>query len=229
VEEFIVHVIESPKPMEILEGRQEQVTLYSALEDTGIRVEAYTVVDEETLFRAFKMMGECHYEYDEEEEPFPILHISAHGSKDGIELTSGDFLAWKRLGDLLVPFNEATGDVLVVGMSTCFGFQGLKMARRISGSPFYALVGPVGDVGWDDTKVGFVTFYHLVARKGWDLNPAVEVMNTAAGVKQGTFQVVGGEKVQLEFRKKVREVVGTHLLGKRMRGFAQQLGRRRGS
>jgi hypothetical protein len=228
VEEFIVHVIESPKPMEILEGRQEGVTLYSALEDAGIRVEVYSVVDEETLFRAFEMMSGCHYEYDEKEEPFPILHISAHGNKDGIELTSGDFFSWKRLGDILVPFNEASGDVLVVGMSTCFGFQGLRMARRVSGSPFYGLVGPKGEVRWDDTKVAFVTFYHLITKKGFDLNPAVEAMNIAAGVRQGTFEVVGGEQVQLEFRKKVKEVIKAHLLEKRMRRFAQQLGRRRG-
>ncbi len=188
----------------------------SALEGVGVHVKTYPVVDKESLLIAFKLISEYH-KHVEGEKTFPILHISAHGGENGIELTDKEFINWDELGDFLVPFNEATGDVSLIGMSTCYGFHGSQMAWRLKGLPFYALVGPVEKVNWDDSKVAFVIFYHLVARRNWEVEDAVFAMNLAAGVPRGTFKAKWGEEVQLKFHHEVGEALEKRL--------AQRLGK----
>jgi hypothetical protein len=112
----------------------------------------------------------------------PILHISAHGFADGIQLCSGEILTWAELRNLLVPINRALSGSLIVCMSTCEGHSGSRMAmvEGESEHPYYAIVGNISQPTWPETAVAFTTLYHLIAN-GRYLTDAVVAMRAASG------------------------------------------------
>lgn len=70
------------------------------------------------------------------------MHLSMHGSQDGVELTNGGFLSWHDLRGLLLSLNRAMQGGLLICMSTCFGSAGCRMAMYEDNEPtFWALVG----------------------------------------------------------------------------------------
>ena len=111
----------------------------------------------------------------------PIIHFSCHGNKEGIGLTSGEFVSWDALKGLLSPINKALEGALVICMSSCSGFSGCEMAMSEDGDlPFYGLIGHTETPVWSDAAVAFVTFYHRFF-KGTPVVEAVKAMRTASG------------------------------------------------
>ena len=112
----------------------------------------------------------------------PILHISAHGFSDGIQLSSGEVVLWDQLRELLIPVNQALTGSLIVCMSTCEGYSGSRMAMVAESSehPFFAIIGNGGTPTWPETAVAFATLYHLIAN-GRYLTDAVKAMCIASG------------------------------------------------
>jgi len=112
----------------------------------------------------------------------PILHLSGHGGEKGIALTNGDLVTWARLRELLVPINESFHGYLLLCLSTCEGFQGIRMAVwPLDGPPPYlALVGTAGSPEWSDTAVAYSAFYHRLMR-GASFQEALEAMRAASG------------------------------------------------
>jgi len=112
----------------------------------------------------------------------PILHISAHGSKEGIQLSSGDVIPWALLRELVLPINQGLGGVLLLCMSACDGYHACQMAmvKEDLPHPYYAMVGHYGTPTWSDTAVAYASFYHLLS-KGHTVPVAVAAMNQASG------------------------------------------------
>ena len=112
----------------------------------------------------------------------PMLHISAHGHQDGIQLSSGEVIVWAQLRGLLHPLNTALNNGLLVCLSSCEGYSGTRMAMfpQDEGYPFYAIVANSSKPSWSDTAVAYSTFYHLVG-KGEYIRNAVEAMKVASG------------------------------------------------
>ena len=112
----------------------------------------------------------------------PILHISAHGYKEGIQLSSGEVLNWFALEDIFRPINQALNNSLLLCLSCCEGYSGVRMAMTTDNKyhPFYAIVSNAEKPLWSDTAVAYSTFYHLIA-KGYYLTEAVAAMQTASG------------------------------------------------
>lgn len=115
----------------------------------------------------------------------PILHISSHGHSNGIQMSSGEVIEWEELSRLLSPINTALADRLIVAMSCCKGYAGIRMAMKLDDSPmpFYALVGSAGSPTWSDTAVAFSSFYHRLS-KGAHIADAVKAMNEASGCNE---------------------------------------------
>ncbi len=112
----------------------------------------------------------------------PILHISAHGNSEGIQLSDGTVIPWVVLRQLLYPINTALNNSLIVCLSCCEGYSGTRMAMFIEdeGYPFYAIVANSRKPFWSDAAVAYSTFYHLLA-KGELIGNAVDAMRIASG------------------------------------------------
>jgi hypothetical protein len=75
----------------------------------------------------------------------PILHIEAHGLKDGsglLFLPSGDRLAWPEFADICRDLNEATKNNLVVVLATCQGYEALMGIDILRPAPYCFMAGP---------------------------------------------------------------------------------------
>jgi hypothetical protein len=112
----------------------------------------------------------------------PLLHISAHGSSEGIQLSDGYVMPWSELKEHLRPVNQALGGSLVVCMSSCEGYSGIRMAMDLDDQelPFFALVGCGDKPTWAETAVAYATLYHQLSR-GEHVTQAVNAMCVASG------------------------------------------------
>jgi hypothetical protein len=118
----------------------------------------------------------------------PYLHFSAHGNDQGLGLTSGEFVSWAELRELLVNFARSTGylgekgiALLSVTFSVCEGATASRMFRGPLPQPCVAVVGPTHSVSWPDSLVAFITFFHQMIVKDKSAQEAVMIMNQAAG------------------------------------------------
>lgn len=177
---FFVYAIESPSATDLYHGRSEGECLGKLLRLNEIGCIAKTIVSRETFVEAlYAGLSEAMYA---EPDKRPIVHISAHGSMDGIQLTDEKIISWDELRELLKPINLALNNGLIVCMSSCHGYAGTRMAMQghEHAYPFFALIGTGAAPSWPETAIGYSTFYHQLAR-GEHITDAVEAMRVASG------------------------------------------------
>lgn len=174
-----VHIVESPDPADLFDGRAEGTLLQTALALAGTSAVNHVAADKEhfkkslSVHRLTKEMG--HF------GGMPVVHISAHGCEDGLTLTSGESVSWDELREILVPLNVMLSGELLVCISACYASNGCTMAMKEHGAlPFQALVGSRGAPTWADTAVAFTTFYHLFFSAKKSLAQAAEGMRIAS-------------------------------------------------
>ncbi len=198
---FFVYVVESPSAPDLYHGRSEGNIVAQALRLDRIPCVAHTAIDRDAFY------GALVYGLSEAMKVFhghlPVLHFSAHGSVDGLQLSNGDFVTWDEMRTLLVPINNSLSGSLLVCMSACEGFHACQMAMTLDEEPhpFFATVGNLGAPTWSDTAVSYAAFYHLVA-KGFSVADAVERMNVACGDGSWVIQTATDAKQSfLTFRQ----------------------------
>lgn len=98
----------------------------------------------------------------------PILHIEAHGCKDGLAASqrSKDFLEWNELTRPLQQLNLATRCNLVVFCSACIGYAGVLIFSEGPRAPMVALVGPTEEAGPTDLLNASKEFYRCWSNGG---------------------------------------------------------------
>jgi len=173
-----VYVIESPAGRDLLDGRTEGRVLTETLRLAEIPHWYSLASDRAMLSEALgQRLGDAWRHH----QKMPILHLSVHGNSSGIALTSGEFISWHDLRELLLPLVRAMKGGLLVCMSSCFGSAGCRMAMYSDGQPhFWALVGNSGSPTWADAAIAYAAFYHLFF-KGFDIKLCVESMKVAGG------------------------------------------------
>ena len=173
-----VHIVESPGPLDLLDGRTEGRVLSEALSLAGINHRYNLVVDRKTLILALRdRISTASNDF----QSAPIVHLSMHGEVRGLALTNGDFITWVDLREILTPLLQAMNGGLLLTLSACESGHGIQMAMHTEAiPPFWALVGHVGSPFWNDAAVGFVTFYHHLF-KGHGIPECVGAMRAAAG------------------------------------------------
>ncbi len=177
---FFVYIVESPSAVDIYHKRSESDLLKQAInlnqilciDRVAISTEAFVAAIRVGLYEEMKNFPGL----------IPVLHISAHGFSEGIQLSSGEVIKWAFLRELLKPVNTALKGNLLVCMSSCEGYSGSRMAMVTDDSeyPFFAIVGNCQKPTWSETAIAFATFYHLIA-KGRFIIDAVEAMKVASG------------------------------------------------
>jgi hypothetical protein len=200
---FFVYVIESPSSVDLYHRRGEGDVLRQAINlnqipcvlRLAINLEAFQASLGIGLTEAMAAIPNA----------IPILHISAHGFSEGIQLSSGEIIEWRQLREMLIPINRALEGCLVVCMSTCEGYSGSRMAMVIDSEehPFFAIIGNGSKPTWPETAVGFATFYHLVAN-GRRIVESVEAMRVASG--NDTFFVTTAEESKTGFIEHIKNI-----------------------
>jgi len=176
---FFVYIIESPSEIDMYHNRSEGILLQQAinlhnipcLTKIAISKNAFEAAFQVGLLEAMELFPNL----------IPIIHISAHGFSEGIQLSNNDIVSWGHLRSLLLPVNASSNNCLLLCMSSCEGYSACRMAMRLNKSqhPFFSMVGHRGAPTWPDTAVAFTTLYHLIA-KGLNIASAVEAMKIAS-------------------------------------------------
>ena len=193
---FFVYVLESPSALDLYHDRAEGDHIGSLLKLLNIPFETHTLSSKALLVYALdvglreaeaKRLGRR-----------PIVHISCHGNGDGIGFTDGGFIAWDELRELLKPVNARNGRQLILCMSSCDGYSGVRMAmetRPEAEHPFFVLIGPSGTPTWPQTAVAFTTlYYQLVA--GVHVTEATNAMKAAS---MHTFLIQWGSQARQDY------------------------------
>lgn len=184
---FHVYIIESPNAVDLYHKRFEGESIQKTLKLSGIDSSHRLTVDLES-FRAAFYVGLK--EYFQSNSTPPIIHISAHGNKDGIVLTSKETVSWDNLKVLLKPVNKVLNGKLLVSLSSCNGSSGCRMSMGDDDFPFIAVIGNNGSPTWSETNIAYATFYHLF-HNDKDLYSCVEAMKMASG--NVGFQLISSE------------------------------------
>jgi hypothetical protein len=180
---FFVFVIESPSAPDLYHRRSEGDIVRQAVELNDIRCVVKTAISLSAFDACLKIgLSEAMASMP---GFIPLLHISAHGDAHGIQLSDGYVMPWAELKDHLRPVNAALGGSLVVCMSSCEGYSGIRMAMHPEESdlPYFALVGCGAQPSWGETAVAYATFYHQLWR-GEYIADAVAAMRVASGNQQ---------------------------------------------
>ncbi len=177
---FFVFVIESPSAPDLYHRRSEGDIVRQAVELNGIRCVVKTAISVSAFDACLKLgLAEAMASMP---GYIPLLHISAHGDAHGIQLSDGYIMPWEELKDHLRPVNAALSGSLVVCMSSCEGYAGIRMAMHPEESdlPYSALIGCGTQPTWGETAVAYATFYHQLWR-GEYIADAVAAMRVASG------------------------------------------------
>lgn len=198
--QFFVYIIESPSPADMYHNRFEGDMLKKALSLDKIASTHRIAVNKEAFEAAIKI-GLIDEQMKVYSNLIPIIHISAHGSKDGIQLTDGQVITWSELKNLLLPVNRALNGTLMLCMSSCEGFHACRMAMSSEEElPFFAVVGNKGRPAWSDTAVAYAAFYHLI-KKGCYVTDAVKAMREASG--DDNFQEIRAQEARKAFIEEI--------------------------
>jgi hypothetical protein len=203
---FYVHIIESPSADDLLNNVREGFLLTEGLRIAGIKSYFNLVIDEASFLKAIYpnlAIGIKNY-------GTPIIHISAHGNKEGVQLSNNFFITWEKLRNILSPINASLNDLLILCISSCDGFCGCTMAMESHDHyPFFGLVGPTAEISISDTAIAFLTFYYRLF-KGTSVQEAVEAMKTASGNTK--FDVILAEVARAIWIQKIQKLVTSQVL-----------------
>ena len=177
---FFVFVIESPSAVDLYHRRSEGDIVRQAVELNGIQCVVKTAISRQAFEACLKVgLSEAMREMP---GFMPLLHVSAHGDAEGLQLSDEYRMSWGELKEHLRPVNQALNGSLVVCLSSCKGYSGIRMAMypQEADLPYFALVGCGAEPTWGETAVGFATLYHQLWR-GEHISVAVNAMRIASG------------------------------------------------
>ena len=180
-----VYIIESPSATDLLDGRTEGRALGEAPRLADIPY-VYSLTADAATFRT-ALRDRLIESWKKHDRAYPIIHLSMHGDTNGIAFTNGDYLSWNDLRSELLPLIRAMPNALLICMSSCFGLAGCRIAMHSDDEPHYwGLVGHPGTVGWSDSAIAYMTFYHLFF-KGHGVDHCVMAMKVASGDSDFTY------------------------------------------
>ena len=212
---FYVHIVESPSPDELMDGRSEGQALCAFLASARIPYAYFVAVDKVRL-RATLTDRIAQAPNNFGGLP-PILHISSHGGPDGIQLThqrdTNEIVRWDELAGLIRPIHLNHADIGGIGvcLSCCNGAHGQRMVEVPikQDVPFTWLVGKHTTIDVHDAALAYAVFYRRFQTGCNDVDQMVHAMNGA--IDSDDFTIVHGESRQEQYTyEQVRRWLATH-------------------
>jgi hypothetical protein len=127
----------------------------------------------------------------------PVLHIEAHGDRDGLTVGSGDLVPWPELRNHFTELNQMTRVELIVFLSACDGAQLIRLLQPHDRTPFRLLIGPRRIMKAGELEDGCTAFYRTMFRTA-DCIDAVDAMNAAIPAGDEPFRMCRAEAAFLQ-------------------------------
>lgn len=208
-----IFVLESPDPLDALQGRSEGPAMEAIGKLIGHEVLTFLVRSKRELEETCRYVGSFDPNHDARSEPTrPLcLHISAHGCEKGLSF-GADTVEWADLATAIRPFishrMQHKGKRIVV-LSACQAeHQKLssaiqKLARnKASVSPPEYLFCTSGNVAWQNAAVGWTLFYHLLPDIDLEEKAAVQhVLDRIKDVGVGHFLYFRWDETKRQYRR----------------------------
>ena len=172
-----IFLLESPNALDLLEGTAETTSLSQVCKLFGHDIASFRVRDRKELSQTLLYISSVGWREDSGKVPI-FIHISAHGSNDGLAFGPDD-VTWEQLAELVVKtFREIYSEpgfyegpiVLVVSACHADGetlSKRLRVAYRkdkLEWPPEYVFVFDDPEVDWRDAVVTWTMFYRDAPR-----------------------------------------------------------------
>ena len=225
---FYIHIVESPSPDELLDGITEGRVLCEFLDIAEIPYSYNLALDWDQFEIAMTdRVEKAIYTFDK----IPILHLSTHGSEQGIQLTdqsrTNDLIPWPELAEYLLDIHEYIGG-LGVCMSCCGGAHGIQMAEVIEKEdiPYQWIAGSFSDIDLRDAALAYTILYRRLHRGVDDICLLIQAIRVASGISD--FNIWRSERIQEAYRQeRIAEIIERIRQRQRQKHIAQILGRSR--
>jgi hypothetical protein len=173
-----LHIIDAPSKNYGRLGASEAIALQFRLRDTNINIVPHVAWDEASLRRRLNQVLNFRALYKSPRKALPFVHIaSAHGNPDGFWVGANVPVGWPLLNDMLSQINVATGNNLLLGLSSCRGLYGYRMACIGDQKPFHLLVAPKKAKSTSQLVNGFARFYRSLLHDYTSRKRALEAAN----------------------------------------------------
>lgn len=158
----------------------------------------------------------------------PILHIEAHGDKDGILLSSGERILWEELRSIFTAINRKCDFNLFVVMALCRGWWLSRLLVPHQPSPVWGLLGPTEPVLDGDLKEAMRAFY-VELLSSFDARKALDVANKHKTFKNWDYRLQTAEVMYCQvFHRYVAEMGTPEQLARRENELTYEIFRRHG-
>lgn len=150
-------VLESLKEGELKTGRSlvEDPLVTAAASCTNLKLEYRTPSSKKEFFEVLDLIRA----QATNQGHTPILHFECHGSKEGLELASGELVQWQELRDRLIAINQACRTHLIITVAACDGAHLIKVAAVLDRAPFWAIIATEGEIAAGALAEDFGNFY----------------------------------------------------------------------
>lgn len=174
-----IHIIQSLRDSDLKTGKHlyEDMKSWLMFSDSTIKLAFHSVKNKLELLSVFSVIEN----EIQKNGLIPLLHIDAHGSENGIVLSSPcDFyecINWRNLKKYFEKINILAKNNLVVILALCFGINILKIIQIFDRSPIYASIAPNIDVTNLEVEEGYQAFYQEAFRS-LNVNNAMKALNS---------------------------------------------------
>ena len=164
-------ILESPDPMDLLQGRSESQTLAAACRLIGYETASFPIRSERELRETCEYVSTITQEHDQTETSgIPlVLHISCHGNSEGLSF-GPHHLSWDDFVECIIPIcNMENYDAgFVLSISAC-GTENQTITNSLRNAfrkefaatpPRYLFVAAEDEVSWDDITISWVALYY---------------------------------------------------------------------
>jgi hypothetical protein len=174
-----IAVVQSIPERDLHTGRKikEDIDLYNLAYRRNLKIDLFDAPNKSDFLKIMIILKyKAIYE-----NIFPILHIEAHGSfdKQGIILSSNEFISWGDLKPYLINLNIATRFNLLVVFSLCHGAEFVSQLNPADRAPCWGLVGPKKALSAPELLGNFSAFYKEIFESG-SAAEAVKKLNASS-------------------------------------------------
>lgn len=202
-----IYIIESTSQKDIYTNTQEANTLVEYLSLSGIDHISYSVKNAKEFEDACKKISkdilQCKQDCSSTDHCVftPILHLSMHGSKEGVAFTD-DSITWEMLDEnIRIMLQQAKYELekylspLILCLSVCKGTSFYEKYASNGNPCFRIMISTKYSIAWKDAAIGFLVFYHQFVNKQQTIHVAIEKMKMASS--HDFFEVFTDPRLQI--------------------------------
>ncbi len=113
-----------------------------------------SLIDKEnTLFYYIKIRNKVEFisalhKIRNAENIYPLIHIAAHGDREGIQLLEGN-ISWVEFTEEVYQINLRAKNNVMIIMALCYGALVAKAFDKFKRAPFFSMLGPINKIKWN--------------------------------------------------------------------------------